>query len=120
MGPSLNFFPASLTTDGLMDLQTIRGDAGAWKSIGLQLSMEKPGYFDSPLVDYRKVSAYRIVPRTQDPTGVISIDGESLPYGPFQCEIHPALGRTLSKSGGFENPGPSDWRSAARPQDKSV
>ncbi|KAH6635715.1 ATP-NAD kinase-like domain-containing protein [Chaetomium sp. MPI-SDFR-AT-0129] len=105
MAPDANFFPAALANDGLMDLITIDGDISPFKSIGLQLSVESGQFFDSPLVTYRKVSAYRIIPRNQE-TGYISIDGEAIDFGPFQAEIHPGLGLTLSKNGVFEAPGP--------------
>lgn len=94
-----------------MDLITADGDVSPFKSIGLQLSVESGRFFDSPLVTYRKVSAYRIIPRNQE-TGYISIDGEAISFGPFQAEIHPGLGLTLSKNGVFEAPGPLDWEEA--------
>jgi sphingosine kinase len=62
-------------------------------------------------VTYRKVSAYRIIPRDQ-PKGVISIDGEGIPFEPFQLEVHRGLGRVLTKNGRFEGPGPRGWEKA--------
>lgn len=108
MAPDTNFFSAALANDGLMDLITTDGDISPVKSIALQLDVESGHFFDNPLVSYRKVSAYRIIPRNQE-TGYISIDGESIPFGPFQAEIHQGLGLTLSKSGTFEAPGPLNW-----------
>jgi sphingosine kinase len=108
MAPDANFFSAALANDGLMDLLIMDGDISLLKSIGLQLSVESGHLFDSPLVSYRKVSAYRIIPRTQKPS-YISIDGESIPFGPFQAEVHQGLGLTLSKKGIFEAPGPLNW-----------
>ncbi|KAK1759153.1 ATP-NAD kinase-like domain-containing protein [Echria macrotheca] len=109
MAPDLNFFSAALANDGLMDLVTVDGDISALKSIQLQLSVESGHFFDSPLVSYRKVVAYRIIPRENCPRGYISIDGESFPWEPFQAEIHKGLGLTLSKKGGYEAPGPLNW-----------
>jgi len=110
MAPDANFFPAALSKDGLMDLVTMRGDVSVWKQIGLQLSLDSGHYFDSPLIEYRKVSAYRVIPRNPSATeGCISIDGEAMPFLPFQAEVHPGLGLTLSKKGIFESPGPKDW-----------
>jgi sphingosine kinase len=108
MAPDANFFSAALASDGLMDLITIDGDVSLSKAIGLQLSVESGHFFDSPLVTYRKVSAYRIIPRNPE-GGYISIDGERVPWGPFQAEVHQGLGLTLSKKGVFEAPGPRDW-----------
>jgi sphingosine kinase len=108
MAPDLNFFSAALANDGLMDLITSDGDISPLKSMSLQLSVESGHFFDSPLVSYRKVSAYRVIPRSQGP-GYISIDGEAIPFGPFQAEVHQGLGLTLSKKGMFEAPGPQNW-----------
>lgn len=42
--------------------------------------------------------------------GYISVDGEKLPFEPFQIEVHRGLGTTLSKSGyKYESPGPTGW-----------
>ena len=108
MAPDTNFFAAALANDGLMDLITTEGDVSPFKSMGLQLDVESGRFFDSPLVSYRKISAYRIIPRNQK-TGYISIDGEAIPFEPFQAEVHQGLGLTLSKKGVFEAPGPLNW-----------
>ena len=109
MTPDANFFSAALANDGLMDLIMIDGDVGAIKAIQMQLSLESGHFFDNPLVSYRKISAYRIIPHNPDKRGYVSIDGERVPFEPFQAEIHRSLGLTLSKSGGFEAPGPRNW-----------
>lgn len=42
--------------------------------------------------------------------GYIAVDGEKLPFEPFQLEVHRGLGTTLSKSGYlYESPGPAGW-----------
>ncbi|KAL1841173.1 hypothetical protein VTJ49DRAFT_7342 [Mycothermus thermophilus] len=108
MAPDANFFSAALANDGLMDLITTDGDISPLKAIELQLGVESGTFFENPLVSYRKVSAYRVIPRNQE-SGYISIDGESIPFGPIQAEVHKGLGLTLSKRGGFEAPGPTNW-----------
>ncbi|KAB5572755.1 ATP-NAD kinase-like domain-containing protein [Coniochaeta sp. 2T2.1] len=109
MSPGLDFFPAAMANDGLMDVVTIDGPVSAAKAVEVQLGVENGNYFDNPLIKYRKVSAYRLIPRVEDPNGIISIDGERFDFKPFQAEVHHALGRTLSKVGGYENPGPKHW-----------
>ncbi|KAK3352829.1 ATP-NAD kinase-like domain-containing protein [Lasiosphaeria hispida] len=109
MAPDANFFSAALANDGLMDLITIDGDISPLKSIAMQMSVESGHFFDNPLVTYRKVSAYRIIPRDPNASSYISIDGESIPWQPFQAEIHQGLGLTLSKKGAFDAPGPLNW-----------
>ncbi|KAK4215296.1 sphingoid long chain base kinase 4 [Rhypophila decipiens] len=109
MAPDANFFAAALSNDGLMDLVMTDGDIPVLKNIGLQLAMDSGHFFDSPLVTYRKVSAYRIIPRIPDAKCCISIDGEAFPWEPFQAEVHQGLGLTLSKKGLYEAPGPLNW-----------
>jgi sphingosine kinase len=112
MAPDANFFPAAVINDGLMDLITIDGDVAPMKAIQMQTAVSSGHFFDNPLVKYRKVSAYRIIPRKIDEGGYISIDGERIPFGPFQAEVHPNLGLVISKNGRYEAPGPMNWEQA--------
>lgn len=49
-------------------------------------------------VVYRKVLGYRIIPHDHHKKGgYISIDGESIPFEPFQAEVHSGLGTVLVK-----------------------
>ena len=98
MSPDANFFPAALPSDGCLDLVRIKGTLSRPKAISTMLAVEQHKFFDSPHVDYRKISAYRIIPRDQK-DGYISIDGERVPFEPFQVEVHRSLGTVLSKSG---------------------
>jgi sphingosine kinase len=108
MAPDANFFSAACANDGLMDLVCIDGDVSPFTSINLLLSIESGTFFDSPHVSYRKVSGYRIIPRDQE-DGYISIDGERVPFEPFQAEVHQGLGVVISKRGVLESPGPRNW-----------
>lgn len=98
MAPGANFFPATLPSDGHLDLITVGGDISRRSAIKCFLAVEKGGFFDFPQVNYRKVSGYRIIPRGQK-EGHISIDGESVPFEGFQAEVHRGLGTVLSKTG---------------------
>jgi sphingosine kinase len=98
MSTDANFFPASLPSDGCMDLIRIRGDIKRHTAVATLLAIENHTFFDMPHVDYQKIKAYRIVPRNQK-DGYISIDGERVPFEPFQAEVHQGLGTVLSKSG---------------------
>ncbi|KAJ2966345.1 hypothetical protein NUW58_g10683 [Xylaria curta] len=108
MAPDVNFFPAACMNDGLMDVITNDGDLSALKYFDLMTSIDSDHFFDKPLLTYRKVVAYRFTPRNQA-NGYISIDGERIPFEPFQVEIHPGLGVVISKSGRYEAYGPRDW-----------
>lgn len=110
MAPDLNFFSAAVAADGCMDLVTMNGDLSPITATKTLMSVENGKFFDSPHVSYKKISAYRIIPRDQE-DGYISIDGERIPFGPFQAEVHRGLGRVISKRGAFEALGPSNWDS---------
>lgn len=105
MAPAANFFPAALARDGCMDLVTINGDISPITATKLLYSVENGRFFDNAHVQYKKISAYRIIPRDQQ-DGYISIDGERVPFEPFQAEIHQGLGRVISKRGAYEASGP--------------
>ncbi len=107
MAPDANFFSAALINDGLMDLVTINGDMSPLKALKLLLSVEGGHFFDDPLVVYRKISGFRIIPKQAE--GYISIDGERIPWEPFQAEVHQGLGLVLTKKGVYEAPGPKNW-----------
>jgi len=101
-----NFFPAALPNDGYMDLVCINNDISRLTSIQMMMGVENNTFFDMPGVWYRKVLGYRIIPKNQK-DGYISIDGERVPFQPFQAEVHRGLGTVLSKSGHlYEVPGP--------------
>ncbi|KAJ9240545.1 hypothetical protein DTO169E5_3877 [Paecilomyces variotii] len=105
MSSDANFFPAALPNDGLLDLVTIDGTIPRLKSLSMLLAVEDGSIFDIPEAHFRKVSAYRLVPKQTE--GYISIDGERVPFAPIQVEVHKGLGTVLSVSGkAYEAKGP--------------
>ncbi|KAL8766779.1 MAG: hypothetical protein Q9209_006518 [Squamulea sp. 1 TL-2023] len=105
MAPGTSPFPATLPNDGCIDLVTVDGDISRLTAISCVLAVETGKFFDMPHINYRKISGYRIIPKNQK-DGYISIDGERMPFEPFQAEVHSGLGTVLSKSGHFyEAPG---------------
>lgn len=109
MAPEANFFSAACINDGLMDIVINDGNIPTLKYIELMTSIEAGKYFDNPLISYRKIVAYRFTPRDQN-DGYISIDGEHVPFQPFQVEVHPGLATVISKSGRYEANGPPNWQ----------
>ena len=97
MAPGANFFPATLPSDGHLDLVTVDGDISRVNAIKCFLSVENGNFFDIPDVNYKKISAYRITPHKKE--GYISIDGERVPFEGFQAEVHRGLGTVLSRDG---------------------
>ncbi|KAI0489922.1 sphingoid long chain base kinase-like protein [Xylaria cf. heliscus] len=111
MAPNANFFPAACINDGLMDVIINDGDISPLKYIDLMTSVEANKHFDKQLLSYQKAVAYRFTPRDQA-DGYISIDGERVPFEPFQVEIHPGLGTVISKNARYEADGPPGWKTA--------
>lgn len=128
MSPDAPFFGAALPSDGKMDMIVIAGDIARTTALRMLTTIENGTLINFPEVSYRKILAYRIVPRMA-PTppkgrwrakigqwlggagnqkeGLIAIDGERVPFEPFQAEVVPAIGTTLSKNGAiFEFDGP--------------
>ncbi|EPS42815.1 hypothetical protein H072_3190 [Dactylellina haptotyla CBS 200.50] len=95
MSKDIHFFPAAKPNDGHMDLAIMDGDVGRMKAVSIMLGAETGKHFDVPELNYRKVLAYRFTPKNQK-DGYISIDGEKVPFAPFQAEIHHGLGMSLS------------------------
>lgn len=106
MAADANFFPPALPNDGFMDLVCIDGNIARHAALDLMMAVENNKFYDKPLVGYRKILGYRIIPKQQE-TGYISIDGERVPFEPFQAEIHRGLGTVLSRRGwAYEALGP--------------
>lgn len=106
MGAGAKFFPPALHNDGLMDLILIDGNIRRHSSLKLFDALKNETFFDLPVVEYRKIFAYRWTPRNQD-SGYISVDGESVPFEPYQAEIHKGLGTVIMKNGQIAGAPPS-------------
>lgn len=107
MSAGVNFFPASLPNDGMFDLICVDATVSRFQIMKMLLLVETGKHFDLPHVSYRKVLSYRIIPHKRP--GVekeyISVDGEQIPFGPFQAEVHHGLGTVLAKGHVYEAPG---------------
>lgn len=120
MSPDTPFFPVALPTDGLMDSITIDGLVPRLTAVRMLTSVEQGTLMNFPEVNYRKVTGYRITPHVtpggdgkglkaklsrwlggagKEKEGYIAIDGERVPFEPFQAEVIPGLGTVLSKRG---------------------
>ncbi len=104
MAASTPFFSFALPSDGCIDLVTVDFDCSRLGAVKTLLAVEKGTLFDMESVQYSKVEGYRIVPREKK--GYVSVDGERVPFEPFQVEVHRALGCVLSRHGsGYEGAG---------------
>ncbi|KAK6405653.1 sphinganine kinase lcb4 [Elasticomyces elasticus] len=120
MSSDTPFFVAALPADGRLDMINIDGTVPRTTALSMLTTVEHGTMMAFPEVSYRKVLAYRITPRTR-PTppkqrvrakigqwlggagkqkeGLIAIDGERIPFEPFQAEVVPGLGTVLSRHG---------------------
>lgn len=122
MTASSPFFPAALPNDGKMDMINISGLVSRLRALKMVSTIEQGKLIDFPEVSYRKVSAYRITPReapapgkgkirakvarwlggsSEVKEGLIAIDGERIPFAPFQVEVLPGLATVISKRCGL-------------------
>ncbi|EME89720.1 diacylglycerol kinase [Pseudocercospora fijiensis CIRAD86] len=127
MSPDAPFFAAALPSDGRLDLVNIPGDISRLSALQMLVKVENGTLIDFPQVQYSKILAFRIKPRKAAPEagrrlrarfrqwlggtagqteGLIAIDGERIPFEPFQAEVVPRLGTVLSKDGKYEFAGP--------------
>nr|POE47344.1 sphingoid long chain base kinase 5 [Quercus suber] len=122
MSPDTPFFTTALPSDGLMDMISISGLISRLSALRMLTTIEQGTIINNLDVVYRKVVAYRITPRmaprpdkrrfratllrwlggaAKQKEGLIAIDGERVPFEPFQAEVVPGLGTTLSRHAGL-------------------
>ncbi|KAF2215023.1 hypothetical protein CERZMDRAFT_66268 [Cercospora zeae-maydis SCOH1-5] len=129
MSADAPFFACALPSDGRMDMIAINGDIKRTTCLNMLLKVEEGTMIDFPDAKYSKVLAYRITPRAApvpsqnlgprirrwlggttvggSDDGLIAVDGERIPFEPFQAEVMPGMGTVLSKNGGiYEFDGP--------------
>lgn len=97
MASDANFFPGALPNDGYMDLFTTSTEIGRINSLKIMVAVGNETFFDMPSVKVQKILGYRLIPKQK--SGYISIDGERIPFAPYQTEVHKGLGTVLTKSG---------------------
>jgi sphingosine kinase len=102
MAADANFFSFARINEGMLDLVTIRGDIRMYKSIAMLLSVGEGKLWQHTDVTYRKVSGFRVIPKQKE--GYFAVDGERLPFQPFQVEVHKGLGTTLTREGRYFRP----------------
>ncbi|KAK0777075.1 sphinganine kinase lcb4 [Friedmanniomyces endolithicus] len=120
MSSDARFFVTALPTDGRLDMINIDGSIPRTTALRMLSTIEQGTLMNFPEVSYRKVMAYRITPRMHatppgrrwragigrwlggaggQREGLISIDGERVPFEAYQAEVVQGLGTVLSKRG---------------------
>lgn len=96
------FFPAALPDDGHMDMVISDVSTPFLTMTKILMSVDNGGHVHSDQIHHAKVTAYRLVPRVQNPKAhFISVDGESFPFEPLQVEVLPGLLKVLLQNGAF-------------------
>ncbi|CAG8576299.1 3970_t:CDS:2 [Funneliformis mosseae] len=94
-------FPCALPSDGLLDLMVVNTEkVSRMKVASILTSFEESSHINMKEVNYYKVAALRLTPKNKD-VGYISIDGERVPFEPFQVEVHSKLINVLSIDGRY-------------------
>ncbi|TKA69009.1 hypothetical protein B0A55_09137 [Friedmanniomyces simplex] len=120
MSADTRFFVTALPADGRLDMINIDGAVPRTTALRMLTTIEQGTLMNFPEVSYRKVLAYRITPRMhltppgrrwrakvgrwlggagRQREGLIAIDGERVPFEPYQAEVVQGLGTVLSKRG---------------------
>ncbi|KAM8845418.1 sphingosine kinase 1 isoform 2-T2 [Spinachia spinachia] len=87
--------PGAMPDDGVIHLFYVTAGISRPALLRLFLAMEKGGHLACacPHLVYEKVRALRLEPVS--PEGRITVDGETVEYGPVQAQIHPGLARII-------------------------
>lgn len=105
MAADANFFPGALPSDGCMDMIRIDGLVPRRVAIKMLVAVGEGKLWEMDDVVYNKVNGYRIVPKNRK-DGLIAIDGEKVPFQPYQAEVHRGLGTVLMKGPLYQAKGP--------------
>ncbi|KAJ8264122.1 hypothetical protein GJAV_G00145420 [Gymnothorax javanicus] len=87
--------PAATQQDGLIHLMYVKAGVSRADLLRLFLAMKKGAHLTAgcPHLVYVKVRALRLEPLS--PKGLITVDGESVEYGPVQAQVHRGLARLI-------------------------
>ncbi|CAG8570726.1 6607_t:CDS:2, partial [Diversispora eburnea] len=101
VGKGFLIFPCALPSDGLMDLVIMKRDGiSKTKFLSLLNYASTGAHLNFNEVEYSKIKAFRLTPKNRQ-YGYIGIDGERIPYEPFQVEVLPRLLTLLSVDGNY-------------------
>ncbi|XP_030640661.1 sphingosine kinase 2 [Chanos chanos] len=95
LGADLLAAPQAQFDDGLIHLTFVRAGISRATLLRLFLAMERGAHLSlsSPYVSHIPARAFRLQPLS--PRGTLTVDGELVPYGPLQAQIHPSMARLI-------------------------
>ncbi|KAG7469405.1 hypothetical protein MATL_G00128530 [Megalops atlanticus] len=95
LGADLLAAPQAKFDDGLIHLTFVRAGISRATLLRLFLAMERGAHLSlsSPYVSHVPARAFRLQPLS--PRGTLTVDGELVPYGPLQAQVHPSMARLI-------------------------
>ncbi|KAM9309661.1 sphingosine kinase 2 [Pholidichthys leucotaenia] len=95
LGADLHAAPQARFDDGLIHLTFVRAGISRATLLRLFFAMERGTHHtvSSPYVSHVACRAFRLQPLST--RGTLTVDGELVPYGPLQAQVHPSLARLI-------------------------
>nr|XP_046171541.1 sphingosine kinase 2-like [Oncorhynchus gorbuscha] len=102
LGADLHAAPQARFDDGLIHLTFVRAGISRATLLRLFLAMERGAHLSlsSPYVSHVPARAFRLQPLS--PRGTLTVDGELVPYGPLQAQVHPSMSRLIVGDSGVK------------------
>ncbi|KAK7886052.1 hypothetical protein WMY93_025673 [Mugilogobius chulae] len=102
LGADLHAAPQAQFDDGLIHLTFVRAGISRATLLRLFFAMERGTHHSvsSPYVSHVSCRAFRLQPLSS--RGTLTVDGELVPYGPLQAQVHPSLSRLIVGDSGVK------------------
>lgn len=102
LGADLHAAPQAKFDDGLIHLTFVRAGISRATLLRLFFAMERGTHHSvsSPYVSHVTCRAFRLQPLSS--RGTLTVDGELVPYGPLQAQVHPSLSRLIVGDSGVQ------------------
>ncbi|KAM9782979.1 sphingosine kinase 2 [Neosynchiropus ocellatus] len=102
LGADLHAAPQARFDDGLIHLTFVRAGISRATLLRLFFAMERGTHHtvSSPYVSHVACRAFRLQPLSA--RGTLTVDGELVPYGPLQAQVHPSLARLIVGDSGVK------------------
>lgn len=102
LGADLHAAPQAKFDDGLIHLTFVRAGISRATLLRLFFAMERGTHHSvsSPYVSHITCRAFRLQPLSA--RGTLTVDGELVPYGPLQAQVHPSLSRLIVGDSGVK------------------
>ncbi|KAM3872710.1 sphingosine kinase 2 [Diretmus argenteus] len=102
LGADLHAAPQARFDDGLIHLTFVRAGISRATLLRLFFAMERGTHhsLSSPYVSHVTCRAFRLQPLST--RGTLTVDGELVPYGPLQAQVHPSMARLIVGDSGVK------------------